>query len=216
MITTVIFDMNGVITNDEHYHEAATRKAFAPFGVSITPAVYRQFCLGRTDDNAFQELLDVHAVSAVSKDELIGIKTAHYLRMLNDQVPVYPGAVDLILRMHQHYTLALTTSSTAKEARTVLHSLGLENRFTTVVTAEDVVQGKPHPEPYLLTATRLGVPARECTVIEDSENGVTSAKGAQMTCIAITNTESPERLSLADAIVANYSAISPALINSLA
>jgi sugar-phosphatase len=78
--------------------------------------------------------------------------------------------------------------------------------FTTVVTADDVTHGKPHPEGYLLALRRLGehaagLRAGEVAVFEDTEAGVASAKAAGMYCIAVARTLPPARLSAADEIV---------------
>jgi beta-phosphoglucomutase len=89
----------------------------------------------------------------------------------------------------------------------------LHEYFEVVVTAGDVSIGKPDPEPYLLTAKKLGAKPHECLVIEDSENGVRSAKAAGMICIAISNTEKLDKLKLADKTVNGYSEITEGLID---
>ncbi len=176
MITAIIFDMNGVITDDEDCHELATKQAFDQVGVAITPEIYRKYCLGRPDITAFKEL---------------------------------------IRRLHTTYILALTTSSTNNEVETVMTQLEVGGLFRTIVTAEDVKNGKPDPEPYMLTAEKLGVDCANCLVIEDSENGVRSTKSAGMKCIAITNSEHPDKLHLADQIISQYSEITESFIQSL-
>mgnify|MGYP003537134069 CR=1 FL=1 len=212
MITTVIFDMNGVITDDEECHELATKSAFEQVGLDITPEIYRRFCLGRTDVAAFKELIEIYSLYNVKHGSIIANKTKIYLDLIRHNLKIYPEVVDLIDRLHENYVLALTTSSTLSEARTVVDKLQLQDKFKAIITAEDVIHGKPHPEPYLLTAEKLGVDCKSCMVIEDSENGVRSAKAAGMTCIAITNSESRENLMLADQIVDRFSEITDEFI----
>ena len=215
MITTIIFDMNGVITDDEDIHELATKKAFEQVSVSITPEIYRKFCLGRPDTTAFKELMTEFQIKGRNIEDLISIKTRFYLELIKDNLKIYPGLVELIHWLHQKYTLALTTSSTFSEMETVMNKLQIGKLFKTIVTAEDVKHGKPDPEPYLLTAQKLGVDCEDCLVIEDSENGVRSAKSAGMKCVAITNTEKPSNLQLADRIIDTYAKITEALVQSL-
>ncbi len=215
MITAIIFDMNGVITDDEECHELATKEAFERVGVAITPEIYRKFCLGRTDTTAFSELLAEFDVNNKNAEELIAIKTENYLELIKNTLKIYPGVVELIQQLYKKYTLALTTSSTCNEMVSVMHQLGIGDFFKTTVTAEDVQHGKPDPEPYLLTAKNLGANPQECLVIEDSENGVRSAKSAGMKCIAITNTEIVDNLVLADKIVDRYSEITDSFIQQL-
>lgn len=207
--------MNGVITDDEDCHELATKNAFEEVGVSITPEIYRKSCLGRPDTIAFKKLKAEFHIKGRSLEDLISVKTVFYLELIKDNLKIYPGVVELIYRLHQKYTLALTTSSTFEEMVTVMDKLQIGKLFKTIVTAEDVERGKPDPEPYLLTAKKLGANCVDCLVIEDSENGVRSAKSAGMKCIAITNTEKPYNLQLADRIVGKYSEITEALVQSL-
>lgn len=215
MITTIIFDMNGVITDDEDCHELATKKAFEQVGVSITPEIYRKFCLGRPDTSAFKELVMDFQIKESNVEDLISVKALFYLELIKDNLKIYPGVVELIHRLDQEYILALTTSSIFNEMETVINKLQIGQLFKTIVTAEDVEHGKPDPEPYLLTAEKLDVNCEDCLVIEDSENGVRSAKSAGMKCIAITNTEKPNNLQLADRIIDKYSEITQAFIQNL-
>lgn len=207
--------MNGVITDDEDCHELATKKAFDQVGVSITPEIYRTFCLGRTDATAFKELIAEFQIKKRNTEDLISVKALFYLELINDNLKTYPEAVELIRRLHNTYILALTTSSTNNEVETVMTQLDIGGLFKTIVTAEDVKNGKPDPEPYLLTAQKLGVNCKDCLVIEDSENGVQSAKSAGMKCIAITNSEHPDKLQLADRIISRYSKITEPFLQSL-
>ncbi|SHJ29484.1 HAD family hydrolase [Pseudozobellia thermophila] len=215
MISTVIFDMNGVITDDEDCHELATQKAFGEAGLQMSPEMYRTYCLGRTDASAFKELMAAYAIENTEIGELIARKKAYYLELVQDNLKIFDGVMDLIERLNRSYTLALTTSSTFEEASVVIDLLQLQEVFKVRVTSEDVIKGKPDPEPYLLTAKKLGVRAHECMVIEDSENGVKSAKAAGMACVAITNSEKPGQLMLADRIVSSYTKITDGLIASL-
>lgn len=207
--------MNGVITDDEDCHELATQKAFDQVGVAITPEIYRTFCLGRTDATAFKELISEFRIQGRNTEDLISVKTLFYLEIIKDNLKIYPEVVELIRRLHNAYILALTTSSTYNEVETVITQLDMGGLFKAIITAEDVECGKPDPEPYFLTAKKLGVNCEDCLVIEDSENGVQSAKSAGMKCIAITNTEKPNDLQLADRIVDRYSEITEAVIRNL-
>jgi HAD superfamily hydrolase (TIGR01509 family) len=215
MITTVIFDMNGVITDDEDLHELATQKVFKTVGLQITPEIYRKYCLGRTDAAAFVELIHDFQLLNHEAGKLIAKKSKLYQALIVDNLKVYPGVVTLIENLYLKYTLALTTSSTFEEVQTVINQLQIENRFKVIVSSTDVKRGKPDPEPYLLTAKRLGVPCEQCAVIEDSENGIRSAVSAGMKCIAISNTENRIDLTSAHTIVDDYSEVTDELLQQL-
>ena len=85
----------------------------------------------------------------------------------------------------------------------VLTRLGIRDAFALIVDGSEVVNGKPDPEAYLVTARKLGVNASECVVFEDSHVGVIAAKRAGMYCIAVRNPRAQTRqdLSAADVIV---------------
>lgn len=207
--------MNGVITDDEDIHELATQQIFERVGVEITPEIYREFCLGRTDASAFKDLVAKFGIQLQRVDYLIAEKSVAYQELVKGNLKVYQGVIELINQLHEKYTLGLTTSSTFAEVQAVMDQLKIGNRFATIVCANDVKFGKPDPEPYLLTAKKLQVDVVTCLVIEDSENGVQSAKAAGMKCVAITNTEKPNKLEVADQIITDYSELTDAFIQSL-
>ncbi len=207
MTTTIIFDMNGVITDDEHIHELATKEAFSDIGIQLTAEDYRAFCLGRTDIAAFKDLFEKFDVQHQNTSELIAKKSIRYQELIKENLKIYPGIVDFIKNQSSKYTLALTSSSTYDEVTGVVNLLNIKDFFKIIITANDVKRGKPHPEPYLLTAKQLNVNPKECLVLEDSENGVLSAIAAGMVCVAITNTEVKNKLEKANYIVENLESL---------
>ncbi|MFD2605805.1 HAD family hydrolase [Euzebyella marina] len=215
MTTHIIFDMNGVITDDEHCHEMATKEAFGTLGLNVSPDIYRTYCLGRTDVAAFTDLFNDFAIKQVDILSTIEKKTEIYLGLVEENLKIYPGVVECIQRLSSSYTLALTTSSTRVEVSSTLGLTGLTDTFDVILTAENVSKGKPDPEPYLLTLQELKAKASECMVIEDSENGIKSAKAAGIRCLAIPNTETIDKLALADGIFHNYSELTKELFDSL-
>jgi beta-phosphoglucomutase-like phosphatase (HAD superfamily) len=83
----------------------------------------------------------------------------------------------------------------------VLDAAGISDAFTTLVTAEDVANGKPHPEGYEVLAERLAVDTGDIVVFEDTESGVLSATAAGCRCIAVRGTVAPGRLARAEELV---------------
>jgi len=207
--------MNGVITDDEEIHELATQNIFNTIGFDVTPEIYRKYCLGRTDLAAFRDVLEQFEINGQNLGNLIELKSIQYQKLIAGNLKTYPGIVKLIKDLYQKYPLALTSSSTFDEVQTVMDELNIGSLFKVLITSRDVAHGKPHPEPYLLTAEKLGVAPANCLVIEDSENGVKSAKSAGMKCIAISNTENPDKLGLADFIIKDYSEITDDLIQKI-
>jgi len=81
--------------------------------------------------------------------------------------------------------MAVVTSSSRRTAEEHLTLGGIRSRFDTVLTRDDVARGKPHPDLYLLAATRLGLRPQACVAIEDSSPGVAAAHGAGAVAIMV-------------------------------
>ncbi len=110
-----------------------------------------------------------------------------------------PGAVELLRRLPAPSFCIVTSATRALAAARMEHAgLQIPDHF---VTADDVVNGKPSPEPYLKGATLLGVAPRNCLVFEDTATGIASARGAGMRVIALHTTYPAADLAAADAIV---------------
>lgn len=203
--------MNGVIIDDEHIHEQAFAQIMKTYGTELTHQAYLDCCAGRTDAAGFEQLSEQLSVS-IEIDKALKAKAVAYLKLFPKHKRAYPGVIELINFLHNHFALALTTSSSKMEADLVLAAFNIKDAFRVVVTADDVSKGKPDPQPYVLTASRLSIDPAECVVIEDSTSGVRSAKAVGMTCIAITTTHSASDFSQADMVVDSFAAIKKHLL----
>lgn len=215
MIKAVIFDMNGVIIDDELVHEIAFKQICANFKIKVTHQIYLRCCVGRTDAAGFEEIFKNHKIKMPPVKGLIKQKSALYQKLILKHVKTYPGVINLIKKLSKKYVLALATSSVKKEAFLTLNHFKVKDYFKAIVTADDITRGKPDPEPYLLAAKKLSLAPNKCVAIEDSVSGIISAKAAKMACIAITNTYPQNRLTQADVIVSKFSEINQKLIDSI-
>ena len=110
-----------------------------------------------------------------------------------------PGAAALLRELHaQGVRVALVTGASSERLDRVLQALGAERHVTATVTWGQS-EGKPHPGPYLLAASRLGVRAEDCVVVEDAVAGVRSAVAAGATCIGLAAPDSPAGRALLEA-----------------
>lgn len=101
---------------------------------------------------------------------------------------------------------AVVTAGPRRLARARLAAAGYPQP-PELVAVEDTGRGKPHPDPYLCAATRLGVEQRHCLVVEDAPSGIESARAAAMPVVALATTAEPERLTAADHVVADGTAL---------
>jgi len=130
----------------------------------------------------------------------------------HDGVAVMPGAAELV-RAIPDGRWCVVTSGTRRLASARLRLAGIPAPKV-LITADDVVNGKPHPEPYLKGAELLGVNAAECLVIEDAPAGIQSAHAGRMKVIALSSTYPASALSKADAVVQKLKQIKIAIDGS--
>ncbi|MBL7223495.1 MAG: HAD family phosphatase [Candidatus Brocadiae bacterium] len=196
----VIFDLDGVMVDSEPLHVEAWQALFAREGLEVTHEEYHHG-IGMLDADWIDYLFGRRGRSTDAtwwQNE----KRQIYRGVLAAAVRPFPGVVALVRRLHEAgVALGVASNSWRENIETVLHATALTHCFGVLTGKEDVTRPKPHPEPYLTTAAKLGVPPRHCTVIEDSDLGIQAAKAAGMRCIAVPNSLPPERLAQADWIV---------------
>lgn len=190
----VIFDLDGTL-------------------IDSTPAVTRAWRAWATEFGLAVDLPRDHGtpsasvVRAVMPEDLHGPGmrriTELELADLHD-VSVLPGAVEALASL-AHAKNAIATSCTVPLAEARMGAAQLVPP-SVLVTADDVVHGKPHPEPFLLAAQRLGVDPRRCLVVEDAPKGLEAAQAAGCFTLAVVTTTPREALD-ADAIVSDLSEV---------
>jgi HAD superfamily hydrolase (TIGR01509 family) len=118
-------------------------------------------------------------------EEIIDRLLERVIVRVQQHMPWRPGARELLAELNQQgVPCALVTMSYQSLAQAVIATLPAGS-FLTVVAGDDVVNGKPHPEPYLTAAARLGIAPEQCVAIEDSLTGVTSAEAARVPELAV-------------------------------
>ena len=116
--------------------------------------------------------------------ELMVQKEALYFELLHELQPI-PEVLEHILESHGRIPFAVVSGSARDSVEKSLETLGILDKFDTLVCAGDYTNGKPDPEPFLLAAERLGVAPEDCLVFEDTEMGIQSATAAGMASVKI-------------------------------
>lgn len=179
----VLWDMDGTIVDTEPYWFAAEYEVVANHGVSWS------------DDHARAlvgfDLLDSgrymieHGGVRLTPHEIVELLLDSVVSNMKREVPWRPGARELLADVRGNgIPTALVTMSWKRFATEVVNALPA-GAFDASVVGDDVERGKPHPEPYLLAAERLGVDITKCLAIEDSPTGVASALAAGATVLAV-------------------------------
>ncbi|MBV9925472.1 MAG: HAD family phosphatase [Acidobacteria bacterium] len=199
MIQAVFFDFNGVIIDDEPLQMKAYQEVLGREGLAVTEADYYG-SLGM-DDRAFVRAAYERAERELDDETLARViegKTAAHRKLLEGELPLFPGVVNFIKALKRNHSLGLVSMARRTEIDHVLERATLANYFDAVVSAEDVTECKPDPACYrsgleLLNRRRgeghiIPLRADECLVIEDSPPGIRSARGAGMRTLGVTNT----------------------------
>ena len=216
-LRAVIFDFNGVILDDEHVHYASFAELLAARDVRLSREDYYGRYLGLDDKTCLRRVLTdlgsaMQREAAADPDwlwSLVEAKGDIYLRRIAGHVRLFPGVAALIADLAAHMPLAIASGARRREIEAVLRTTDLGRYFDQVVTADEVSQGKPHPEGYTraFELLRDDEPAlgdlqpSECLVFEDSPKGVRAALAAGMRCIAVTTGTTAEDLAEAGAVV---------------
>ena len=201
--SAIIFDMDGVIVDSEPLHQKAFETLFAELGRKHDHGIVFHEYYGRSDGALLRDFIDKHKLPNELED-LSARKLKYFLGYLRERRPVFKELHELVPELARRYQLAVATSSSHHVADVVMEISGLGPHFHIIVAREDVRFPKPDPEVYFTTARKLGVRPSACCVIEDSTHGVQAAKMAGMTCIGLTTSLSPEKLSRADHVARNY------------
>jgi len=205
-ISTLIFDMDGVITDTMPCHFRAWRTIFASKGIKASHEdIYKRE--GQKGIDSVRELF-------IEKGELYTEEIAQ--KLLKEKEKLFKqifkrkfiaGSRGFIKRsVSQGFKLALVTGSSRHEAQKLLPK-ELWNSFDVTVCGSDVENGKPHPEPYLKAIAELKVNSKEVVVFENAPFGIRSAKAAGLFCLALETSLPATFLKEADAIYKSFKEI---------
>ena len=184
-LTAVVFDMDGVLVDSEPLWQEAEIEVFADVGVSLTRDLCRQ-TMGLRIDEAVAHWFARHPWEGMPQEAVSDRVVARVVELIGERAEPLPGVRAAVAEVRRRgLRCALASSSPRVLIDAVLDRLELGAAFEVVHSAEDEQHGKPHPAIYLTTADRLGVEPTACLAVEDSVNGVISAKAARMTCVAV-------------------------------
>ncbi len=183
-LRAVVFDMDGLMFNTEEVYTLVGTELMRRRGHDFTAGL-KDAMMGLTPRAAFEQMIGWHALD--DSWEALAIESNDvFLDLLEDQLAPMPGLFELLDALEvAKIPKAIATSSERRLADACLLPYDLPRRFRFVLTSEDVVNGKPHPEIYLTAAERLGFAAAETLVLEDSQNGCRAAAAAGAFAVAV-------------------------------
>ena len=183
----LIFDMDGTLVDNMAYHKTALEETMREAGLML-PANMNEFHranYGKKTNEVFRALLGPLASDAEVafwSDRKEAVYREGYLRL---RKPV-PGLQPLLeFASEMGIPMAVATAAPPDNVRFILDGIGMRHFFKRVVSGQDVMRGKPHPDLYLKAAQSLGVVQSGCLVFEDAANGVEAARRAGMDVVLV-------------------------------
>jgi len=196
---TILWDMDGVISDSYSFHFAAWQETFAKRGIKFTKEDFTQL-FGTRNDLIVRSVIGRKFPKRDVKI-IVQEKEETFRRKAMGKIKPFPGVVRLLNALKKgNFKLGLVSSAPKENIGLVLSELNFAGIFNCIVSGQEVSESKPSPQIYLLAAKKLEVPPNDCVVIEDSPSGVKAAKTAGMRCLAITNTHPRQKLAEADRV----------------
>ena len=205
----VVFDFDGVIADTERLHFDTFLKVLEPDRISFTWEEYVDRYMGCDDRDAFRKSFRLAGREELDDRQLkrlVEAKSRQFQEVIRDGVQSYPGVVQLIKTLHASgIPLAICSGALRSDIDPILSRIGIACYFRRIVSADDVRKGKPDPEGYALAFRELRLSRSanvsstgSCLAVEDTPDGVTAAKRAGLSVLAVTNSHPAGELSRAD------------------
>jgi beta-phosphoglucomutase family hydrolase len=210
----IIWDMDGVIADTGPYHFRAWREVFLKRGFELTQDSFKKN-FGKRNDTIIRNTLG-DGISATEMGSISIDKEVIFRSLAWNNLKPLPGVKELMKALGESgFKQALGSSAPLENIRLIISSLGIDDAFQGIVSGEEVTEGKPDPQGFLLAARKITVEPGDCVVIEDAVAGVTAAKRAGMACLAVTNTHPRESLMEADLVIETLEGLTPSDLEKL-
>jgi len=177
-----LFDCDGTIADSMPLHHLAWNKALAEHHCVFSEELFYAWG-GVAVSEVVARLNKKHGLD-MSPEEIADRKEKYYLENL-PHLKAIPEVLEQIEANHGKIPFAVVSGSPRESVTASLTALNLLDRFEALVCAGEYKNGKPHPEPFLLAAAKLGVPPESCLVFEDADLGIQAATAAGMASVKI-------------------------------
>jgi HAD superfamily hydrolase (TIGR01509 family) len=196
----VIFDFNGTLSDDEPILCEIYSRLFAEHGKPLSAQEYFDELAGLSDPEIVRTWL---GYDHPDSEAVIAERIRRYRAAVSDGSSIHDHVRAAVRYAAARVPLAVCSGSARVEIEPVLEASGLAPLFRGIVSSDDVFEGKPHPEGYLMALADLldGIDAGDVLVFEDTEAGIASAKAAGMRVFAKRGTLDPHRLRAADELI---------------
>jgi beta-phosphoglucomutase len=220
LLTAIVLDFDGVIVNSEPLHLRAFQEVLAADGLALSAQAYYDVYVGLDDEGMFRALAEHRGLpgDAAWVGRMVASKAARMQALLADGSPLFAGAADRIRELAAIVPVAIASGALRHEILQVLDGAGLTSAFSAIVAAGETAQGKPAPDPYAraveLLAEQVGraIESARVVAVEDTIQGLASARDAGLRTVAVTTTYPPVALGDANAVVASLREVTTDLL----
>ena len=195
----IVFDFNGTLSDDEPILCEIFRELFVEQGRSLSVQEYYDELAGLSDPEIVLTWLGRDQPNV---DEIVAERVERYRTAVSDGSSIHEHVREAVLFAAERVPLAICSGAARAEIIPVVAAAELASCFRGIVSSDDVVHGKPHPEGYLTALGLLdGAAAGDVLGIDDTEAGVASARAAGLRVFAKQGTLDPHRLAAADELI---------------
>jgi HAD superfamily hydrolase (TIGR01509 family) len=188
-MTAVIFDCDGTLVDSEPLARTAWARTLEPYGYAVTDAD-AEATVGLPFPRTHEYFAE--RVELPGADDMWTAYSGTLFALIDDELVVFDDAVRAARELRERgIPVGVASSSPRERLHRTLTRAGLLDAFDVTVAGDEVERGKPAPDMFLLTAERLGVPAEQCIVIEDSPPGVQAGLAAGMHTIGVSRAGAP-------------------------
>ena len=171
-----LWDVDGTLIDSREYHWLSWQGALAVEGFNVTPEQFAD-SFGRRNDEILRGYFPSYSSAEITR---VGeAKEVAYRRLVRERgIDLLPGVRRWLERLREGgWRQAVASSAPRANLEVIIEVLGLDGYFAAVASAEDVTEGKPDPQVFLVAAARLGVEPDSCVVVEDAPAGTEAEIG---------------------------------------
>jgi beta-phosphoglucomutase len=209
-----LFDLNGTMIDDMHYHVKAWHGILNELGANISMEQMKKECYGKNHELLERTFPGRFTYS--EKDRMSLDKEKRYQQDFKPNLKLVDGLHDFLVNAHNSgKKTAIGSAAIMFNIDFVLDSLDIRKYIDVIVSADEVEKSKPDPETFLTCAKALSLLPADCIVYEDSPKGVESAKLAGMDAIVITTMHQPDEFDNYENVIGFISNFNDPLLNKL-
>ena len=192
-IAGLVFDMDGTLVDNMHFHHRAWKEFLSIHGIHITDEEFHRKNVG-----TIREVIPKFMPHVQDPDWIMELgmqKEAVYRQLYGPHIKPLDGLDAFLSKAYQAgIPIALATAADAKNIEFTLEGLGMAHYFSAITGSEEVKQGKPHPDVYLVSAGKLQADPKACIAFEDTPSGIRAALAAGMQVVGLATTHRREEL----------------------